>query len=167
MQKITLEDYLHNTEATIREVQALLDEMDLFGGIPEEESQLRIQLAELQDRKARILRNIEQARKRSEITLETGDTIQANRTGGWGRLHYVSHAMGPRKLDRDFWICSGCRTEIAKGQEHYRRSYYADKRDNRSGHQVRLCLHCHEDHNEQHPCNTMFPVYRPARRKAA
>jgi len=175
----SLTDYLHTTDTKIRDTQAELDDLEMFGGTPERESQLRNQLAELHNKKARHARSIEHAELRESarlcttagqihaITLEKGDTIQASRDGGWGRLHYVSHAIGPRKLERDFWICSGCRTEIIKGQEHYRRSYYADKRDKRSGHQVRLCLHCHENHNEQHPCNTMFPVYRPARRKAA
>ncbi len=145
-----------DTDRALDDIQAELDDLEMFGGSPEAEQRLRRQLAALR-----------QAQQRNAITLEKGDTVQTARDGGWGRLHYVSHAMGPRKPDRDFWICSGCRTEIAKGQEHYRRSYYSNKRDNRSGHQLRLCLNCYADHAEQHPCNTMFPVYRPARRKAA
>jgi len=167
MKNITLADYLHTTDRKISDTQAELDDLEMFGGTPEQESQLRIQLDELQDKKARIARSIEQARQHNALTLEKGDTIQASHDGGWGRLHYVSHAIGPRKLERDFWTCSGCQTEITKGQEHYRRNYYADKRDNRSGHQVRLCLNCYKNHANEHPCNTTFPVYRPAQRKAA
>ena len=163
----SLTDYLHTTDTKIRDTQAELDDLEMFGGTPERESQLRNQLAELHNKKARHARSIEHAEQQNAITLEQGDTIQASRDGGWGRLHYVSRAMGPRKPDRDFWICSGCRTEIAKGQEHYRRSYYSNKRDNRSGHQVRLCLNCYKNHANEHPCNTTFPVYRPTQRKAA
>lgn len=165
MKNITLEDYLHATDDKIRDTQAEIDDLEMFGGTPEQESQLRIQLAELQDKKARIARSIEQARKGSGITLEKGNAIQPSRIGGWGRLHYVSRAMGPRDLERDFWICSGCQREIQKGQEHYRRNYYNDKADNRSGEQIRLCMHCYDEHALLHPCNTTFPVYRPAQRK--
>ncbi len=163
----TLQNYLQAIQSQIADAQAQIDDLEMFGGSSEQESQLRIQLAELQDKKARMLQAIEVRRRQYEITLEKGDTIQPTRQGGWGRLHYVSRAIGPRKPQRNFWICSGCHQEIEHGREHYRRSYYTDKRDNRSSAQIRLCLGCYEAHAEQYPCNTLFPVYRPARRKVA
>ena len=79
MGNITLEDSLHLTDAKIRDIQAKLDDLEMFGGTPEQESQLRIQLAELQSQKAQILRSIERQRQRREITLEKGDAIQPTR----------------------------------------------------------------------------------------
>lgn len=156
--------YLASLNRGILDTQAELDDIDMFGGSHEKEAYLRIQLAELQDEKARILARDETAKA---IVLETGEVFPETSQGGWGRLHYVSRVIGPRKHRRDFWICGHCRNRIGKGAEHYRRNYYANKTDCRTGRQIRLCLECYEEHAEQHPPSTTFPVCRPARRKVA
>ncbi len=143
----------------IADVQAEIDDCDLFGG---DTSELKQQLATLKQQL-----HTEQHDPNAAITLQTGEAISTTRSGGWGRMHYVSYAQGSRKHKTDYWMCAHCQKRIEKGEEHYRRSYYLDKSDCRSGRQIRLCLNCYAEHQEQYPPNTTFPVYRPARAKVA
>ncbi len=150
-----------NTE--IADTQAQIDDIEMFGGDAQEEQRLKNYLAELNDTN----RNTPNQNQPDQILLENGEPITASENGGWGRLHYVSYAVGSRKQQQNFWLCTICMKRIVKGEEHYRRSYYEDKHDNRSGRQVRLCLGCFETHESDNPPDTLFPVYRSPRQKAA
>lgn len=152
-----MKTYLEILEDAIRDINAQIDEADLFGG---ETDTLKETLAELrQERDAE--------RSRNAITLERGETITPTASGAWGRLHFMFYAMGPRDEDAEDWTCTSCRKPIREGESHYKRSYYTDKADNRSGKQARLCEACKDAHEANFPTMTTFSVFRPARRKAA
>lgn len=152
-----MKTYLEVLDDAIKDTQAQLDEADLFGG---ETETLKETLAELQqERHAERSRNV--------ITLERGNTITPTSSGAWGRLHFMFYAMGPQEADDEGWTCTSCQKPIHAGESHYKRSYYTDKADNRSGHQVRICEACKDAHEIAFPVMTTFSVFRPARRKIA
>lgn len=156
MEKISL-NFLNRQ---IADVQAEIDDCELFGG---DTIDLKKQLAALK-------RQLDTAQRTDPdndmIVLETGEVIPPAGWGGWGRIHYVKYAMGPRSQG-DPWTCTHCQCKIPKGDEHYRRSYYLERCDNRTGHQVRLCLDCVEQHQHDHPVSTTFVTQKAPRRKAA
>lgn len=154
-----MKTYLEVLDDAIRDTQAQIDEADLFGG---ETETLKETLAELQQE-----RNTE--RSRNVITLERGNTITPTSSGAWGRLHFMFYAMGPQETDDDqkHWVCASCQQPISAGVSHYKRTYYTDAADNRSGHQARLCEACKDAHEIAFPVMTTFSVFRPARRKIA
>lgn len=153
-----MKTYLEVLDDAIKDTQAQLDEAELFGG---ETGILKDTLAELRQE-----RNAE--RSRHAITLERGETITPTSSGAWGRLHFMLYAMGPQgEDDQKHWICTSCRKPIREGESHYKRSYYTDAADNRSGRQARLCEECKDAHEIAFPVMTTFSVFRPARRKAA
>lgn len=148
--------------AEIANTQAEIDDIELFGGDSTDLETLKITLEELQRE-----RNTERARVR--IVLENGNAITPTTAGAWGRMHFVSYAQGPRGADQheQHWTCSLCGQLIHKGDRHFRRSYYLDKSDNRTGRQARLCEACADLHEADFPALTTFPVFRPAKTKTA
>lgn len=151
--------FLDVLDREINDIQAKIDEADIFGG---DTGALKDTLAELIGERA-----AEQSR--NQITLERGNQITPSRIGAWGRSHYINYALGSRDADDDhkFWVCTLCGKEITQGESHYRRSYYLNKADNKTGRQARICEQCHEKHEIAFPALTTFQVFRPARQKAA
>jgi hypothetical protein len=153
----TFDAYLEALEDAITDLQAQLDEAELFGG----------DTCILKDSIAEFCRERDAERSRKTITLERGNTITPTPCGAWGRIHFMFYAMGPQRADGENWVCTSCRTPIREGESHYKRSYYADKADNHSGRQARICEACKETHEANFPTMTTFSVFRPARQKVA
>lgn len=153
----SFDTYLEALEDAIADLQAQLDEAELFGG----------ETCILKDSLAEFRRERDAERSKHAITLERGETIQPSPVGAWGRLHFMFYALGPQGEEDKEWICTSCKKPIYVGESHYKRSYYADKADNRSGRQARICEACKETHERNFPTMTTFSIFRPARRKAA
>lgn len=154
-----MKTYLEVLDDAIKDTQAQLDEADLFGGDTEA---LKDTLTELRQE-----RNAE--RSRHAITLERGETIQPSSIGAWGRIHFMLYALGAKDADDDhkYWVCTLCGKHIKDHEPHYKRTYYLNHADNRTGRQARICEACQETHERNFPTMTTFSIYRPARRKAA
>lgn len=147
--------FLEVLDREILDLQAELDAAEMYGG--GDTYALEATLAEMMQARA-------EEHSRSSIMLEEGYEVPASPAGGWGRLHLVLYAVGPRnaRKDEQFWTCTLCKSTIYPGERHHRRSYYRDKADNRTGQQVRLCADCAERHEIAFPPSTTFQVFRPA-----
>lgn len=155
----SFDTYLEALEDAIADLQAQLDEAELFGG----------ETCILKDSLAEFRRERDAERSKQAITLERGETIQHSPVGAWGRIHFMLYALGAKDADEDhkYWVCTLCGKHIKDHEPHYKRTYYLNHADNRTGRQARICEACKETHETNFPTMTTFSVFRPARRKAA